>query len=200
MAEAGAKPRLQLRRRLAGVVLAVAAADQHDLGRREALQLVLDRLDDVLVADPGLGRDPGLGERGHGGDEVLLGALPRALDVGGPAIEEADPRRREDEDLGIVAASRQSSAAAIRCTAAGSSAAQVTTSRTRRGPSRRGRADRSARLLSRRDGQDRKRHQRSGGDTQAGPTTRKAATIGTTIAATISGSFQEAMPGIVPRF
>ena len=66
-----------------------------------ALQLVLDRLDDVLVADPRLGLDPGLGERRDGRDQVALGLLARALDVGGPAVEEADPRRGQHQHLGI---------------------------------------------------------------------------------------------------
>ena len=64
----------------------VVAADQHHLGRRVALQLVLDRLHDVLVADPGLGRRPGLGQRRDGRDQVALGA------------PDARPRRRTPSD------------------------------------------------------------------------------------------------------
>jgi len=120
------EPTRELRdRRLLAVALA-DAGDEDDVGRRVGLKLVLDRLEDVLVPDPGLGVDPGLGERRDGGDEALLGGLPGALDVGRPAVEEPDPRRREDEDVQL-AGPVQAPASTIAAMAEGSSTGRVTT-------------------------------------------------------------------------
>ena len=57
---------------------------QHHLGRLEAPDLVFDRLDDVLVADPGLGDDADLGQGGDGDDEGFLCLLAGGLDTGLP--------------------------------------------------------------------------------------------------------------------
>jgi hypothetical protein len=70
-------------------------------GRGVALQLVLDRLDEILVADPGLGLDPGPGQSGDGDDESLLRLVTGTLHVGGPAIKEADPRRGQHQYLSL---------------------------------------------------------------------------------------------------
>ena len=63
------------------------------------------------------------------------------LDVGGPAVEEADPRRRQDEDVGAAAAVRRPSSAAreISATAAGSSTGRVRRAGRGAGRPRRGR-------------------------------------------------------------
>ncbi|KAA0272800.1 MAG: hypothetical protein EDQ89_06865 [Acidobacteria bacterium] len=74
--------------------------DEDDLGRRVAAELVVDRLDRILVADPGGGVDARLGERGEGQDEAALGLALAPLGVGGPALHEARAVRSEDEDLG----------------------------------------------------------------------------------------------------
>ena len=52
--------------------------DQDHLGRGEALDLVFDRLDQVLVADPRFGGDSRLGQRGDGDHQVLLSLAPRS--------------------------------------------------------------------------------------------------------------------------
>ena len=68
---------------------AAGVVHEDDPGRGVAAELVVDRLDDVLVADPRLRVDPRLGERREGEDEALLGGLVAAVGVGGPAIDEA---------------------------------------------------------------------------------------------------------------
>ncbi len=104
MVELGLEPPLQFSAR-AGVDLGRGRfADQHDLGRRICLELVLDRLDDVLVADPGLRLDSRLGQRRNRRHQVPLRRLAGRLDIGRPAVEKADPRRREDEDVGFCRA------------------------------------------------------------------------------------------------
>jgi hypothetical protein len=75
------------------------AADEDDLGRRIALQLVFDGLHEVLVSNPGLGLDTSPCQRGDRDHEALLRLVAGALHVGGPAVEEADPRRREHPHL-----------------------------------------------------------------------------------------------------
>ena len=57
---------------------AAGMVDEDDPGCGVAAELVVDRLDDVLVADPRLRVDPRLGERREGEDEALLGGLVAA--------------------------------------------------------------------------------------------------------------------------
>lgn len=74
--------------------------DQDHLAGGVAAQLVFDRLHDALVAHPRGGLDPGRGQRCHGVDQVALRALPAGTQVRGPAIEEALPAGRHQDDLG----------------------------------------------------------------------------------------------------
>ena len=71
----------------AGRVLVGAARDQDHLGRGEAPELVLDRLDQVLVADPGLGAIPALASEAT---VITSRAGPRG----------GRPRRRRPSDRG----------------------------------------------------------------------------------------------------
>ena len=139
-----------------------APADQHHVGRRVGLELVLDRLHDVLVADPRLGLDPGLGERGDRRDQVALGRLAGRLDVGGPAVEEADPGRGEDEHVDALGSRSSSPAGAGDLLDRPPAPRPGRWRRAGRGGARRAarrRDDRPARALAHRDDHDRHRDQ-----------------------------------------
>ncbi len=72
----------------------VAPGQQEDLGRIESGQLILDRLDQILVPDPGAGVHAGQGQGGDRDDQVALGPVSGSLEIRRPAPEEPPSMRR----------------------------------------------------------------------------------------------------------
>ena len=168
-------------------------ADEHHLARLEALQLVFDRLHNVLVADPGLRDDPALAsaatvvtrffwarwrapstsEAQRSRNPIRAGASTRTS----PSPRHRQARRGDDScDRGRVVDragdDEQDMASPVLGQARRSGRAAVAAPRRR-----------SARRRQERRGQPR----------APGPPSQNPTTIGTTMPATISGSFQGAI-------
>ncbi len=97
-----------------GIRSAPRSGHQEDLSRIEGDQLVLDRLDDVLVSHPGLRVDPGEGQGGNRDDQFPLSPIARCLEIGRPAVEEGVGGRGKDPYLRFGLCAAQASCSASR--------------------------------------------------------------------------------------
>ena len=108
---------------------------EHDLARGEGVQLVLDRLHRIGVANPAAGFEAGGSERTQRDREHPLGLVARRREVGGPAVEARRAGGRHDQQLQPVrrrCSSKLAPSLAISISSissGSSSASEVTTSR-----------------------------------------------------------------------